>query len=402
MKIATLSFLFLLIIGSVAYGQNSELRRLVVPRMQVDRQALYHVVSQASDTLSRVEKPSGFRLGPGEKKASVIIGKALERIDKPVENAVKGDSGITKVFVLPEVYYARIKGSEEQISYRILFLDAAPLRYNFEKKEFEGSISFLAREESPGTGNAVTKILSEPEQIFVSVESRQIPISLTQVNWPPVYVDIVSNDPVDSLTVKVLTINNPTGYQKKLPIEPAIILNSNRQTINGFGVQTIPLTVSLKGVSSGRQVQVSFESSYGSLSPASILLVNDQSQVVNLRSEGTGDIEVKPVSANYRTSPPLLIHAIVPVFFLICAVLGGFLGSLARILKGRKKIKLRPLAYGTLFGCLVSLAYWGVGIMLIKIPFTFPVFNEVAVLVLSMLAGLIEWDDISKLMGKKL
>ncbi|MBK7214966.1 MAG: hypothetical protein IPH88_17085 [Bacteroidales bacterium] len=44
-------------------------------------------------------------------------------------------------YSLPELFYARGTGTRKSVFYRILFIDAAPLKYDFSKKLKEASVS---------------------------------------------------------------------------------------------------------------------------------------------------------------------------------------------------------------------------------------------------------------------
>lgn len=340
---------------------------------------------QARDTATRVEQISKFRLKPGETKAVAKTGNSISKVDKallPTQFAT-GES----VFLLPELYYSRESLTGLQLAYRILIVDAAPLRFNFARNIFEGSIRFIPVEVTNGsTSQPGKRQLASPEEILVSYGNTSTPLKIQSINWPPLEVPIQSADVMDSMEVKIITMGNPLGYPEKLGVEPAIVISSARTKMQGMGIQTIPVHVSLKGVSGNTPVPVGIETSLGGLDTAGVLLRGQVAGVVNLRSESVGDVVIKAVHPNYRSNT-LELKAVFPWLFLLLALLGGMIGALGKSLVGKKKIRFRPLALGSILGLIVAVAYWGLGIVLIGFSIESRGFNEAMVLGLGLLAG---------------
>jgi hypothetical protein len=190
----------------------------------------------------------------------------------------------------------------------------------------------------------------------------------------------------DSMEVKVLTVSNPLGYPKNLRVEPAIILTSTRTFIQGLGIQTLPVHVALKGVSSCQPVPVTIETSLGTVNLANLTLSSDQPHEIILRSENLGVINLKVINPNYRSNS-ITVQAMFPWIFLLLAILGGLIGSLGKNLVGRMKITLRRLALGSIVGLIAAVAYWGLGIVLIGFSVETRGLNEAMVFGLGLLAG---------------
>ncbi|MBK9357148.1 MAG: hypothetical protein IPN08_07150 [Bacteroidales bacterium] len=382
-----LSFLILLALPGIAQKKFPVLDKLVIPKQNMQLQADIQVFNEVRDTTSRKAMLEYFQLKPDERKAVVRTGDIISRIDSPVVKPGQINPDRSEVFMLPELYYARVEGTNEQISYRILFIDAGPLRYNFETALFEGSIRFLPVEVTDsGKIKPVKKTLSVPEEIIVSFDPESIPISISEVNWPPREVSIKASDPIDSLEVRILTMSNPAGYLKNLRIEPAILISSVRKTIQGMGIQTLPLHVTLKGVSKFRPLHVGIETSLGTIDSANLMLTGGKPGKVILRSESLGTIEVKVVNAGYRSNS-IIIEAVFPWLFLLLAILGGFIGGLGKNLLGRKKLTIRSMTLGSIFGLIAAFAYWGLGIVLIGFSIETRGLNEAMVFGLGLIAG---------------
>ncbi len=382
-----LSFLILLALPGIAQKKFPVLDKLVIPKQNMQLQADIQVFNEVRDTTSRKAMLEYFQLKPDERKAVVRTGDIISRIDSPVVKPGQINPDRSEVFMLPELYYARVEGTNEQISYRILFIDAGPLRYNFETALFEGSIRFLPVEVTDsGKIKPVKKTLSVPEEIIVSFDPESIPISISEVNWPPREVSIKASDPIDSLEVRILTMSNPAGYLKNLRIEPAILISSVRKTIQGMGIQTLPLHVTLKGVSKFSPLHVGIETSLGTIDSANLMLTGGKPGKVILRSESLGTIEVKVVNAGYRSNS-IIIEAVFPWLFLLLAILGGFIGGLGKNLLGRKKLTIRSMTLGSIFGLIAAFAYWGLGIVLIGFSIETRGLNEAMVFGLGLIAG---------------
>jgi hypothetical protein len=387
MKTTFLSTLLITVIPSLLFSQVQLLEKAVVSPNLLKQQVKFKVTDTAKDTAARVAVVGKFRLNPGENKAVALTGTAITKLDRSVLPMLKEAEPQAKVFMLPELYYAKVEGTNEQISYRILFIDSAPLKYDDGKELFEGSIRFIPIEvKDSGNTQPVQKALSVPEEIIVSYGIESIPLSIKQINWPPMDVTVTASDPLDSVQVKVLTVSNPVGYPQNLRVEPAIILSSTRTTIQGLGIQTLPVHVALKGVSTYKPVPVTVETSLGTIDSASLMLTGDQPREVILRSESLGKINLKVINPNYRSNT-ISVEAVFPWLFLLLSILGGLLGGLGKNLLGREKVTVRPLALGSIIGLIAAVAYWGLGIVLIGFSVETRGLNEAMVFGFGLLAG---------------
>jgi hypothetical protein len=382
----TFIYLFLLI-PLLTSAQQPDINRRTLREPLVRNPVRFQVTTMASDKNVRMESLQNFRLTPNETKAVAQTGNAILRLDKPVPSLLNGIAAVKNVFMVPELYYAKVAGTNEQISYRILFVDSSPMRLNLARNVFEGSIRVLPVEENSQEGVApVSKTLSVPEEVLVSAGGHSIPLTILKINWPPIDVPVSDSNPVDSFGIRILTVTNPLGYPKNLPVEPAIILSSTRTKIQGLGIQTLPVHIALKGVSSYKPVPVSVETSLGTIDSASLVLTGDQPREVILRSESLGTIHLKVINPNYRSNT-ISLEAVFPWLFILLAVLGGLIGGLGKNLLGKEKVTLRPLALGSIIGLIAAVAYWGLGIILIGVSIETRGLNEAMVFGFGLIAG---------------
>ena len=272
MKTPTLSIMLFLILHNFLFSQPGD--SPLLRKAQIQRNIQFRVNSTTGNPTVRNDVISNFQLRPEDNKAVAVLNDSvikLKRADIPILKDTATNTGIS---MLPELYYAKEAVSNNQVTYRILYVDSAPLRYDFGRKLFEGGIRFLAVESDYSSGTSpVQKILSVPEEIRVSFGSGSIPLNIKSINWPPEDVTITSSNALDSMQVKILTISNPQGYPKYIPVEPAIILSSKRVFIQGFGLQTMPVAVALKGVSSFKPVAVTVQSSLGTIKNPNLVLL---------------------------------------------------------------------------------------------------------------------------------
>ena len=119
---------------------------------------------------------------------------------------------------------------------------------------------------------------------------------------------------------------------------------------------------------------------------ASLILTDDTPRVVILRSESIGLIDLKAINPNYRSNT-ISVKAIVPWAFLLFAIIGGMVGGMIKTLYDKDKITVRILVLGAGMGLIAAVAYWGLGISLIKFSFEVRGINEAMVAGLGLVAG---------------
>jgi hypothetical protein len=377
--------------------RTEELRLLqqVDYEVQPISQAALHVIGSNEDTTVIMANPDMVRLKDDQKFAAM---KTTESISPLIDEAlirkfdIKKDQG----FVLPEVYYAKSKENDELLAFQILFINAGPMRFNKEKSVFQGTMQFLPVEisSSPNPGTA-PKMLQDSLDIYVITPDSKEKITLTQLNWPLIDYTVQAYNPLDSVEVRVSTILNPLGYKQKLRVEPAIEISSGSIKIQGYGIQTTPIFISLKGTSSSSHIPFALKVSEGFLAKDTFNLNSSVIGKTDLRSGGTGNATVSVFNTSY-VSNTIDIEYVFPWMFLLFSLGGGIIGSLVKVLMKKRPFTAKPLIIGALAGFIVALCYWALGLKILDISIDVSYFNEFAVLALSILGGYIGLPEFGK------
>ena len=287
--------------------------------------------------------------------------------------------------LLPETFIQTGSSTNDQLVYRIGFESKLPLQYVFDSKKFEGTMKFfLFPESTPSSYTLKIPVLIE----VVSNDIRTIdPVSeeIDHLSIPLTEIRFEGSDLSDSAQIKIITKSNPEGYETFLRVRPAIELDSKRRTIQGFGVQTIPVSVRVVGSSLIDSVKVTFNPGKGTVEPGASYVRYDRPSVVNLRSEGIGSITLN--TSSIFGSNELNFDYVFPWMFILMAVLGGIIGGLLKYFSKMEKMSLlNAVLKGTLLGFIGSVAYYVLGIRLIDLNAS-DVFNEFAVLGFSALTA---------------
>lgn len=170
-------------------------------------------------------------------------------------------------------------------------------------------------------------------------------------------------------------------------VEPAIVLTTPREKIQGLGVQTIPVHVSLKGVTSyDPPVNITVASSRGNVENAHVILADGNPKEVRIRSENIGKFNLVVINSNFRSNS-IEIESVFPWLFFVLSILGGLIGSLAKSLNKTGTVAVKALVIGSIYGLIIATAYWGLGINLSVIKFDINGINEIMVLALGLVAG---------------
>ena len=289
-----------------------------------------------------------------------------------------------EVKVIPELHVEPDSGQTEQVAYRIIFTSLQPLRYNDTLRKFSAKLAFLLMNES-GDNNAhiepVKIEVNSDEVSFINPGSFEI----NHLSIPSSNVELIADNVNDSASIKVITVSNPSGYITYLKVKPSLELTSNRDKMQGLGIQQVPLAVSFGGSKSTDSVSVTFIPEKGTVNPNPLKMRYNETATTYLRSEGMGK-SLLTATANSIKSNPLSFTYTFPWPFLLATILGGLAGSFIKqnSKSTRKKMTSKVILVGIVTGFIGAAAYYVLGINLLGLSFNAG-FNEIAVFVISAL-----------------
>ncbi len=326
-------------------------------------------------------RPNSISVVTLAKKISVIDSSSYSRI-----KLMPLMSGPLEGYkVIPELHLDN--GALGGEAFKIVFSLLQPFRYNTEIKKFKASLGFFLMSE---TGNSTSNI-SQPVDIeIVSSEVSSIlpgHLQIPHLNLPSSTVDLMADHISDSAQVKVITTSNPDGFITYLKVDPTLEILTNVTTLQGFGIQKIPVDVRFFGSNSTGSATVNFTVGKGTVSPNSVEVSYNKPSTVYLSSEGTGEVKLTAYTNNLQSND-LNFKYIFPWAFLLSSILGGLIGGLAKYyLNGQKrKFPTKPILGGILVGFIVAVAYYFLGINLAGLSVSAG-FSGIAVLGLSALGA---------------
>jgi len=274
---------------------------------------------------------------------------------------------LSRFRVIPEVH-VETEANGEQKAYSIMFTSTQHLQYNFDSAFFSSTVSFLLIEEVPSDSSEDIK---KPVALEVTSDAKhEIKPKSFQINHlsiPSSDIKVVCRNVEDSADVRVITRSNPKGYTAFLKIDPALEITPNNETVEGYGIQEIPLTVRFIGTTSNDSVMVGLATDKGTLSPNPVRMKYNQPAIVMLRTEGTGEAMVSAKSTR-AASNVVVFHYSFPWIFILASIVGGLVGGLVKFyfFSNKKKV-LKPVVGSILIGILGAAAYFVLGINVLHV-----------------------------------
>jgi hypothetical protein len=352
-----------------------------------DTAVKFQVIKNGAVVRTETAKANEIELAAGEQLV-LHPKKEITPADRATVTKLKSVSSIqftqADLKVLPEVTIETRDSGARQISYQLYFFPYEPFTYNDSLRKFQSKMGFFfLRSDSLSAVNPI-----DPVNIIVtSNDLKQVnprPLQINHLNFPASDVDLAGDNLSDSVEIRVITASKPDGYQTFLKIKPVLEISTNRISLQGYGIQKIPVEVRLIGSNSPDSVTVNLSASKGTVTPTAVTLRYNTPQTVYLTSEGTGKTLLSAKSSNLESNDLHLSYAF-PWYFLLASILGGVLGGFTKYYAGRKKnFSIRPIIGGVLAGLVGAMAYYALGITLLNFKLTAEM-NEFAVLALSAL-----------------
>jgi hypothetical protein len=320
--------------------------------------------------------------------ARVAEAPRLDERPAPLGVGGGGRAEVDSVFVLPYSYVG-FTADNEQVHLRPAVIRESPLRYRPREGVFRGSL-LIGLEDSRAP--AVRKQLSGAVRLtLVSQGDTIMPadLELASTNLPLARVTIVAREPTDSLSVQIVPDFDLRGTVVWLPVDPALELDDAPRNMAGLGIQTKTFPVRIRGATVGDSIPVTLAVDRGSLAHNEVKVGRSGSGMVRLRSAGIGDATIRATSPG-MAAVQSTIHFGWPIVFLVAALLGGAIGGIAgKVTRTRESAGGYggAVLFGLLAGFLVAVAYYALGVNLLKVDVAVPFFDEAAVFGLALLGG---------------
>jgi hypothetical protein len=188
--------------------------------------------------------------------------------------------------------------------------------------------------------------------------------------------------------VRIIPVFALEGIEAWVRVEPALVIETEPRRMQGLGVQTMSLTVSVRGITLTDSLPVTFDASKGSVEPHQLMIGPDGTGSVRLRSAGIGPVTIG-ASSPAVPGASVLINYVFPFLFLVAALLGGALGGWAAKYRGERGHSGTGgyIIKGTVYGFLAAVAYFALGVNILRVRVDIQFFNEGAVFAFAALAG---------------
>jgi hypothetical protein len=321
------------------------------------------------------------------------------RISEIVEPTIRATAGDRPVMTIPGVVRVLSRaGDEVQLKPYVFFGDR--LTYSATARKFVGSIfvgvaSIGEREDQDE--------LSAPV-IFQVLESFVVPqqISVTRTSPPyarlDVALDSIGGQENGAENVRILTTYSPDVMTLSLPVAPTVLVRVTSPSIQGYGLGTTPVSVSVLGMDNpeGRTVTLT-ASPRATFEPVEITLDKFGNGRSLLRSDGVGQVLVGASLAN-AVEIPSTVTFMPPTETVGAGLIGGLGGALIRLLPRIGRIGAKKFVLGIFVSILIGLLVFGlyaIGVKVLPIEPTVSV-GAIVVLVISAVGA---WLGTSSLRG---
>jgi hypothetical protein len=250
-------------------------------------------------------------------------------------------------------------------------------------------------------------LLGRKVQFLVTADADSVKpdtLEIGHANLPYKPVVIETTRPGDAVTVRIRPDFDQKAFEIALKItRPQLTIAAMPPSVQGLGLETTDLRVSVVGAVVPEGVPVSVTADGGRLSSTDPVLSAGGTATTSLRSVGLGKATVRASHPFFEPSTPEEVTFLFPWAFAIAVTLGGAIGGVLRygIPKRRKgkRVDVRPLLWHGVFGVLTGLvvaAAYAVGINLLNVEPSATA-GEALVFVLAALGALISTGRLTRI-----
>lgn len=313
-----------------------------------------------------------------EDKITVLDKKSFQNLNDFVPAAQAQE-----VKVLPELHVDPLSGQGEVTTYRIIFTLQQPFTYAATVNKYIAKLAFLLISESGDNDAAIQPVKIEVRSNEISSVNPES-FEIKHLSLPSSSVQLEADRLTDSVAINVFTASNTSGYSTFLKVKPRLEISTGSKTLQGLGVDEMPITVRFIGSNSPDSVLLNFNTEKGKLTPMSRYIQFNKPATVLLRTGGTGNCKIVALGNSYESNE-LLLKFIFPWYFLLASLLGGLAGTAIKPEeKSGKRFTGKKFIVGIITGIIGAAAYYFLGINLLGLNLQGPL-TEIAVFAVSAL-----------------
>ena len=377
----------------LCFSQTSKLNLKKYEHIIKDSNQVVHVrVNNNNGTVDEQTTLKNFSFTPG-KKSAVFANGTVTSNNETIGSTREGRK--IKGLVLPELHVGRVVGNETPVLFQIFIDTIQPLVYEGSNKRYTGQFSITLVEDSKEVLEGV--VLEKPVIVEISSGSGKakfLPssIQISHTNLPSSSIGVVDSSSINPLPVLIKTDFKQNGYLTSLKKEALLRIKTPSKSLQGMGVQAIPITTSLEGYTNNDSLNITFSIDKGSVEPLILYISKNKPGTVFLRSEGLGPATLT-ASANGFSDDHQIFTYVFPWMFILFSLVGGIFGALVRYgMDKSKKGVFSTLWFGVITGFIGAILYYVLGIELFTIKLS-KSYNEFAILGISFLIALF-WQQV--------
>ena len=230
---------------------------------------------------------------------------------------------------------------------------ADPLRFNSASDRFEGRIAVGLVE--PGfSGPPKSLPAAFRFQAFGDATTSPEVADVASTSPPFTAIRVFAPDPRDTLELQVFSNVSGKPIALSMPVERARLSLRAKKNLQGWGLESVDVTVSASNGSASKGQVVVLEAPRGNLTPEKLRLGEDGTAVASLRSEAIGAVELTASSARLAPARETFNFEF-PLRYLLAVAVGGLAGGLLRhgLKRGNLKHLLLDLLLGVVAGALI-------------------------------------------------
>ncbi|TVR39597.1 MAG: hypothetical protein EA394_09435 [Bacteroidia bacterium] len=355
---------------------------------------------------------SDFRLEDGVNMAVIHREAAAELTVSESILSLENRNVRLQGMVLPNVYIARVKtpyidpesgeNITEQLMLRVMYF-IEPLIYKWQGNNYETELLIMLLDDSETMPTRKELVEPHPVEFFTSGHTQVEPVffEFTHTNLPMQRVRVTDASPQNPVLVRMINRLNLEGDSIFISKESLIRIDTPPRSLQGWGVQSIPIGISLMNYMEEDSVRVNLTATMGTI-PGHVYVSRDKPGRVLLRSESTGESTITARADNFHDTTADF-QFVLPVMFVLLTLIGGIIGGvLKHLLNPAKKGIWIHMLQGSLAGFVVAILYYIIGLTDI---FAFNVdagaiyFNEFSYLGIAVLGSLF-WVQIYGVLEK--